>query len=55
MGRKHYWFTITAIEETEDGTDRWAVKQGLVSITPLRLDLTDEDRLPRAQAEQPFD
>jgi 5'-nucleotidase len=55
MGRKHYWFTITAIEETEDGTDRWAVKQGLVSITPLRLDLTDEDRLARAQAEQPFD
>jgi 5'-nucleotidase len=54
MGRKHYWFTITAIEETEEGTDRWAVRQGWVSITPLRLDLTDEEQLARAQAEQPL-
>jgi 5'-nucleotidase len=53
MGRKHYWFTITSIEEAEEGTDRWAVKQGWVSITPLRLDLTDEEQLARALTEQP--
>lgn len=41
MGRKHYWFTTRPIEETEQGTDRWAVEHGYVSMTPLRLDLTD--------------
>lgn len=42
MGRKHYWFTVTPLEPAEEGTDRWAVENDLVSITPLRLDLTDE-------------
>lgn len=42
MGRKHFWFTVKPIEEVEEGTDRWAVHQDLVSITPLRLDLTSE-------------
>jgi len=41
MGRKHYWFTVIPLEPAEEGTDRWAIEQGLVSITPLRLDLTD--------------
>lgn len=45
MGRKHYWFTVTPLEPAEEGTDRWAVENGYVSITPLRLDLTDENRL----------
>lgn len=47
MGRKHYWFTVTPLEPAEEGTDRWAVEQDLVSITPLRLDLTNEDELKR--------
>lgn len=42
MGRKHYWFTVTPLEPAEEGTDRWAVENGFVSITPLRLDLTNE-------------
>jgi len=42
MGRKHYWFTVTPLEPAEEGTDRWAVENNKVSITPLRLDLTDE-------------
>ena len=46
MGRRIYWFTVAPVEETEEGTDRWAVERGLVSMTPLRLDLTDEGRLP---------
>lgn len=45
MGRSHYWFTVQPIEETEEGTDRWAVNHGLVSLTPLSLDLTDKKEL----------
>jgi 5'-nucleotidase len=54
MGRKHYWFTVIPIEETEEGTDRWAVRQGWVSLTPLRLDLTDEAELARVVAAHPL-
>lgn len=49
MGRKHYWFTVTPLEPAEEGTDRWAVEQGYVSITPLRLDLTNEELLKKLQ------
>lgn len=41
MGRNHYWFTVIPIESEEEGSDRWAVKQGKISITPMLLDLTD--------------
>jgi 5'-nucleotidase len=41
MGRQLYWFTVIPLEPAEDGTDRWATERGLISITPLRLDLTD--------------
>ena len=50
MGRPIYWFTITPLEGAEEGTDRWAVEHNWVSITPLRLDLTDEKGLSRALA-----
>ena len=49
MGRTHYWFTVVPVEATEEGTDRWAVEQGYVSMTPLRLDLTDDERLAEAR------
>jgi broad specificity polyphosphatase/5'/3'-nucleotidase SurE len=45
-----------ALEGVEEGTDRWAVERGLVSMTPLRLDLTDLTdlaTLERARAERP--
>lgn len=45
MGRKHYWFTVIPLGPAEEGTDRWAVENDFVSITPLRLDLTDEEEL----------
>jgi 5'-nucleotidase len=55
MGRKHYWFTVTPLEAAEEGTDRWAIEHDFISITPLRLDLTDEkmlrEVLQRAPAE----
>jgi 5'-nucleotidase len=47
MGRQLYWFTVIPIEETEEGTDRWAVERSLISMTPLRLDLTDHAALAR--------
>lgn len=50
MGRPLYWFTVTPIEETEEGTDRWAVERGYVSMTPLRLDITDEKELATLQS-----
>ena len=51
MGRKHFWLTVRPIEETEEGTDIWAVQHGSVSLTPLRLDLTDHAELARVTAE----
>lgn len=54
MGRKHFWFTVAPIEETEQGTDRWAVEHGFVSITPLRLDLTNEKELAEALTRHPL-
>lgn len=53
IGRKHYWITVTPLEAAEEGTDRWAVDQGYVSITPLRLDLTNENELVKALQKQP--
>lgn len=55
MGRPHFWFTVTPIESTEPGTDRWALEQGFVSMTPLRLDLTDEAQLESAKARHPVE
>lgn len=54
MGREHYWFTVSPIEETEEGTDRWAVDHGYVSMTPLRLDLTDAAALEAARKRHPL-
>jgi 5'-nucleotidase len=55
MGRQHFWYTVTPIQETEEGTDRRAIEEGYVSITPLRLDLTNEKELSEAQARIPLD
>jgi len=53
MGRTHYWFGEEPRERVEEDTDRWAIEQGYVSLTPLRLDLTDERRLAAAHAAAP--
>jgi 5'-nucleotidase len=55
MGRTHYWFTVVPIEHVEEGTDRWAIEQGYVSMTPLRIDLTDEKLLADAKERYPAD
>jgi 5'-nucleotidase len=55
LGRELYWFTVTPIEGADEGTDRWAVEQGWISITPLTLDLTDEKLLKEMRARRPLD
>jgi 5'-nucleotidase len=52
MGREHYWFTVVPIREPELNTDRWAVENGWISITPLRLDLTDYNELEKRASAQ---
>jgi 5'-nucleotidase len=54
LGWTFFWFTVAATEGPEEGADRWAVEQGYVSITPLRLDLTDENALAAAQNRRPL-
>jgi 5'-nucleotidase len=53
LGRPHFWFSVRPLEPADEGTDRWAVEQGYVSLTPLRLDLTNELELERARSELP--
>ncbi|MEX0726999.1 MAG: 5'/3'-nucleotidase SurE [Planctomycetaceae bacterium] len=55
LGREHFWFTVVPLEAAEEGTDRWAVEQGYVSMTPLRLDLTNHEELAAAQERQPLE
>lgn len=52
LGRKHFWFTVAPLDPAEEGTDRWAVEHNQVSITPLRLDLTNESMLRDKIAQQ---
>ncbi|GLI36581.1 hypothetical protein GHYDROH2_00820 [Geobacter hydrogenophilus] len=41
-GRNYYWIGNGALQFRDlEGTDYYAVKRGLVSITPLHLDLTN--------------
>jgi 5'-nucleotidase len=54
-GRELYWFTVTPFEGAETGTDRWAVEQGWISLTPLRLDPTDTEQLDQLPAKRPLD
>jgi 5'-nucleotidase len=46
-GCDHFWLVSKPIEETEEGTDRWAVEHGYIAMTRLRLDLTNEAQLER--------
>lgn len=53
MGREHFWLSVRPVEEVEEDTDRWAIRNGYVSMTPLRLDLTDESALRRTLQSEP--
>jgi len=55
LGRKHFWFSVISLEGAEEGTDRWAIEQNYVSMTPLRLDLTNEKELAAAATRHPLE
>jgi 5'-nucleotidase len=54
MGRQHFWFTVVPLERHREGTDLWAIDEGYVSLTPLRLDLTDYEELERVTEAIPW-
>jgi 5'-nucleotidase len=55
MGREHFWFTVSPVEETEPGTDLWAMERNYISISPLIRDLTDHADLDRLRSAIPLD
>ena len=55
QGRELYWFSVRPLEGADEGTDRWAVEQNWISLTPLRLDLTDEVQLSAVSERRPLD
>ncbi len=55
QGRDLFWFTVKPLEPAEEGTDRWAVEQNWISLTPLRIDLTDEAQLSAVKERRPLD
>lgn len=54
-GRELYWFGVTPLEAAPEGTDRWAVEQNWISMSPLCLDLTDHKLLDRLREQRPLD
>jgi 5'-nucleotidase len=55
LERDVYWFSITPVEAADRATDRWAVEQRWISMTPLEVDPTDEELLQRIAAAYPMD
>jgi 5'-nucleotidase len=52
-GREHFWYVVRPIDQVEENTDLWAVRNSWVSLTPLRLDLTDHEQFARMGASEP--
>ncbi|MEO1942231.1 MAG: 5'/3'-nucleotidase SurE [Campylobacterales bacterium] len=56
-GELYFWIGLHPLNfREEEGTDFWAIKNGFVSITPLKLDLTATETIPplRAQLKELF-
>jgi 5'-nucleotidase len=51
-GRRHYWFAATPLTNPDEGSDRWAIDNNLVSLTPLRMSLTDDEWLMKLNMNQ---
>jgi 5'-nucleotidase len=47
-GKAYYWITVARENSTPaPGTDLAALAQNIISVTPLKLDMTDEQALTR--------
>lgn len=44
-GKDCYWIGGRVIDDPQEGTDIKAIADGFVSITPIRIDMTDHDRI----------
>ncbi|MGD9902048.1 MAG: 5'/3'-nucleotidase SurE [Vicinamibacterales bacterium] len=55
LGREIFWFTVAATATADDQSDRWAVEQRWVSLTPLTLDITDDAALTTLRRGHPLD
>ena len=50
-GNPYFWIAFEAPQvDPGNGTDLWAIANRRISITPLRLDMTDEPTLTRYAA-----
>ncbi|MEI8144336.1 MAG: 5'/3'-nucleotidase SurE [Alphaproteobacteria bacterium] len=50
-GNPYYWIAfVRRPQRIEHGTDIWALSEGYISVTPLRLDLTDVPSMTRLAA-----
>jgi len=45
LGRDHFWFVAEPTTRPEKGSDRWAVSNNMVALTPLHLDVSDHELL----------
>ena len=55
QGREFYWYSVVPLSGADEQTDRWAVEQNWISMTPLRIDLTDESKLMDLMMRRPLD
>ena len=55
MGRDLYWFSVRPLHGADEQTDRWAIEQNWISITPLCLDLPDHRLLAQCREHWPLD
>ena len=55
QGREVYWYAVAPLSGAEEQTDRWAVEQNWISMTPLRIDLTDEPALTDLMSRRSLD
>lgn len=44
-GQQHYWLSAIPMTNPDENSDRWAVANQYVSLTPLRLSQTDDEWL----------
>ena len=49
MGRKHFWLSAIPLTAPDENSDRWAMEHQYVSLTPIRLSLTDDEWLQSLQ------
>lgn len=54
-GREIYWLDIAPVAGVDNHSDRWAVEQQWLSMTPIAVDVTDEPALTRLRRAYPLD